>query len=292
MNCVTLPGSAQLWQRSRFPGLPGLLYIYCMKQRRYCTSCSKRKYTDSMRFVYYSLLKKGYWHCLDCLSCVKDNLHFISDPKNRYLIELFSGSKTVSSVAENDFGYRVFNVDIEEKYHPALCTDIAAMRLNQIPDRKQIAVVWCSVPCQFFTVLNIADHWDKITFNRRRYHYIPKTVQAKKAILLLEKTLWIIRKLNPDFYFIENPRGALRHMPQMNAIPFRYEVSYNDFGFDVYKPTDIFTNCNFLQFPKIKTAVGRSFNGSIKDGKNSFNNSLVPPELIASILKQIDDQRR
>jgi hypothetical protein len=258
------------------------------KQRRYCTCCGVKHYTENMREVYYRLLKKHAWHCLNCMSAMADNLHFHSGERDRYFIELFSGSKTISTVAGVEFGYSVFNVDIEDKYSPALCADIMQLRLNQIPNRNRVFCLWASLPCTFFTILNIADHWEKIVYSHRQYLYVPRSESARLAIKLLEKTIWLIKKINPVYFFIENPRGALRHMPQMNFAPYLYTVSYNDFGADCYKPTDIFTNCHFLKLPDIKTSVGRKFTGSVADQRNSFERSIVPPGLIREILKQVD----
>lgn len=257
------------------------------KYRHYCTHCGVKQYEKNMQLVYYKLLKKSYWHCLKCLSIGADNLHLKTGHKEPYFLEIFSGSKQVTTVAKNDFNYKTFTIDFESKFHPDCCIDVLKLPLKKIPQYSKISVVWASVPCTWFTILNIADHWEKITYSHRKYYYVPKTAEAKKALQLLEKTLWLIKKINPTYYFIENPRGALRHMPQMNFAPFLYTVSYSDFGEQVYKPTDIFTNCPGLQLPALKTAVGRKFENSISNMNNSFERSKVPPLLIKSILQQI-----
>lgn len=261
-----------------------------MKKRHYCTSCGIKQFDTSMKEIYYPLLKKSAWHCQNCMSSFADNLHFKTDSKDRYLVELFSGSKTVSKTAETDFGYNSFTVDIEDKFAPDLSADISKLCLNQIPNRDKVFILWASVPCTQYSILNLVNHWDKITYNHRSYYYFPKTAASRSAVQLLEKTLWLIKKINPTYFFIENPRGALRHMPQMNFAPFRYEISYNDFGLDIYKPTDIFTNCSFLKLPKISSSVGRVFPGSVAGMSSAFDRSIVPPALIKDILHQIDNK--
>ena len=241
-----------------------------------------------MKEMYYPLLKKAAWHCQGCMSANADNLHLSRDEKERYLVEFFSGSATVASTAKKEFGYHTFTVDREEKYFPDLSADISMLKLSQIPGRSKASVIWASLPCTQYSILNLVNHWEKITYNHRSYYYFPKTREARSAIQLLEKTLWLIRKINPTYFFIENPRGALRHMPQMNFAAFRYEISYNDFGLDIYKPTDIFTNCNFLKLPKLSSSVGRSFPDSVTRMNGAYDRSLVPPALIREILTQID----
>ena len=231
------------------------------------------------------MLKKSFWHCEKCMSINVDNLHQKISKNQPYLIEFFSGSKTVSKVAST-FNYKTFTVDIEEKFQPDLQADILKLRTNSIPGFEDTSIIWASIPCTYFTILNIANHWDKITYASRKYYYLPKTKEARTAIKILEKTLYLIRKINPTYFFIENPRGALRHMPQMRNIPV-HTVSYNDYGLDYYKPTDIFTNCPFLELKKIKTAVGRTFPGSVTNLNSAFERSIVPPKLIEEILYQI-----
>jgi hypothetical protein len=244
-------------------------------------------FESKMKNVYYPLLKKSAWHCQNCLSTFSDNLQIIPDEKERYLLELFSGSKTVSTTAEG-FKYKTFTVDIEKKYQPDLCTDLTKINLNQIPGQRKVSIIWASIPCTTYSILNLHNHWEKITHSHRKYNYVPKTNEAKKAIQLLEKTIWLIKSINPTFYFIENPRGALRHMPQINFAPIRHEITYSDFGMDIYKPTDIFTNCNFLQLPKIGSCVGKVLPGSVAGMNNAFDRSVVPRRLIQEILTQID----
>lgn len=254
--------------------------------RSYCTCCGIKQYRSLMKLVYYKLLKKHAWHCLKCLSLNADNLHFNLKEKEPYLIELFSGSKTVSNTA-NSLGFKSFTVDIEPTFCPDLVADIQNLKVNLLPGSAGAFIVWASVPCTFYSILNIENHWEKLTYANRKYYYIPKTQEARSAVRLLEKTLYIIRKINPVYFFIENPRGALRHMPQMASVPHLHTVSYNDYGLDIYKPTDIFTNCPFLQLCELKTAVGRKFSRTVLQMPNSFERSKVPGQLIESILSQI-----
>lgn len=259
-------------------------------RRHYCTSCGRKLYEESMKKVYYKLLKIHAWHCFKCMSTVTDNLQYTDASKTPYLLELFSGSKTISRTAAENFSYRTCTIDVESKYNPDICIDIAKLRIDRIPERKKVSIVWASVPCTYYTILNIHNHWQKLTYAHRKYYYIPKTKEAAKAIQLLEKTIYIIKEVNPVFYFIENPRGALRHMPQIQFAPFTYTISYSDFEAPHYKPTDIFTNCPFLTFPKIKTAVGRQFKSSVAAMNDSYERSIVPPGLIKEIFSQIQNK--
>lgn len=254
--------------------------------RSYCTKCGRKLARKKLVEIYYPLLKKSAFHCQECMSVNADNLHFDLRQKEPYLIELFSGSKTVSKVAQS-FGFRTFSVDIESKFFPSLVADISKLRVDQIPHPDSCAILWASLPCTFFSVLNIAYHWEKITYAHRKYFYVPRSVQAKKALQLLEKTLWLIRAINPLYYFLENPRGALRHMPSIRTVPFRHTVSYSDYGMDLYKPTDLFTNCPFIELTQLRRYQVRSYSQKISSMSSAFTRSIVPEQLIKSLILQI-----
>lgn len=261
------------------------------KTRRYCTCCNGKFYSGEMLEVYYPLLRKTAFHCRKCVSANADNLQYNLREKDLYLLELFAGSKTVSKTAAA-CGFQTFTIDIEEKFAPDLVADISQLNLKLVPGREKVFMIWASVPCTVYSVLSLSHHWEKITYAFRKYYYIPKTKEARFAAKLLEKTLYIIRKINPVYFFIENPRGALRHMPQMASIPFLHTVSYADYGLQVYKPTDIFTNCPFLKLHEISSSVGRDFGESIVNMNNAYQRSIVPALLVQSILTQVLDHHK
>lgn len=237
--------------------------------------------------IYYKFLHKKAWICTEHWSKNADNLQILNTKKQAVFLELFSGSKHISSKAQ-EYNYKTFTVDIDMGLQPDLSKDIRKVKLNELPGNVQI--IWASIPCTVYSILNLHNHWQKIPISWRNYYYVPKTKQAKEAIQILEKTLWIINRLNPLYYFVENPRGALRHMPQIKSIPFRHTVSYSDYGFDYYKPTDIFTNMPNLKLKKISSSVGKKFPNSIENLKNNYERSLVPEKLIETILNQVKNE--
>lgn len=254
--------------------------------RRYCTHCNRKFYIESLKEIHYPLLKKTAFHCLKCLSAYKDNLHTFLNPFKPQIIDLFSGSNSLKK-ALIDFPYSVFSIDINSALSPNLSADILTLSVNDIPNKRATFAIWASVPCTTFSILNSRHHWKPIRYSHRRYYYTPTTNAARESIRLLEKTLHIIRSINPAYYFIENPRGVLRHMPQMNAIPFRSTVSYHDYGAPVYKPTDIFHNVPGLDLSQLKGSVGRTFPAQIASMNNAATRAVVPPALIQSIFSQL-----
>ena len=199
-------------------------------------------------------------------------------------LELFSGSGHLSGSARAA-GYETFTVDIESKYNPDLALDIIKIRKNMLPGSAD--VIWASPPCTYFSNLNIGNHWDKIDLGYRNYYYVPTTPEARSALRILNKMFKVIRWLKPMYYFIENPRAGLRHFPYMKSIPFRKTVSYYDYGFDYFKPTDIWTNCPSFQPKDASYQNAQKFEKSVLDLNSSYERALVPPALIEYLFNSL-----
>ena len=234
-----------------------------------------------MKEVTYPLLRRSGWHCLKCMSAVADAGKERSSTGKSLFIELFSGSGHVAAAARTA-GFETITIDIEEDKKPDICIDIINLRNSALPGRAD--VVWASIPCTVYSTLSIATHWRKISIGYRQYQYIPQTPKSIEAIRILNKTIRLIRKLKPTYYFIENPRGALRHFPQMLLVPYRKTISYHDYGFEYYKPTDIFTNCPHFNPKRIKTAVNRKFEKELMDVGTAAERAIIPPNLILEVV--------
>jgi hypothetical protein len=152
------------------------------------------------------------------------------------VLELFSGSKSLSNVAQRG-GHRTFTVDIEPSFNPDLVMDILDFNTSMVPFVPD--VIWASPPCTAFSVAAIGKNWSKIDRS-------PKSIGAALGIRLVKATLEVIdlySSRNPDLtWFIENPRGMLRKMPFMQGIGRHITVSYCQYGDTRMKPTDIWTN--------------------------------------------------
>lgn len=85
-------------------------------------------------------------------------------------------------------------------------------------------------PCTAFTVMQIGRNWTR--------EHQPKTQSALDGLKLLNRTLEVIKQINPRFYVIENPRGKMRKMPQMEELE-RRTVTYCQYGDNRMKPTDL-----------------------------------------------------
>jgi site-specific DNA-cytosine methylase len=154
------------------------------------------------------------------------------------VLELFAGSRSFSKVAE-ELGHETFSLDVKEFDDIDLVIDILDLDFHLLFQElfkkgiDNIDCVWASPPCTYFSVASIGKHWNK--------DHTPKTLEARIGCQIIIKTLQIIDYLNPDYYFIENPRGKLRKLDFMQNLP-RATVTYCQYGDTRMKPTDIWTN--------------------------------------------------
>ncbi len=198
-------------------------------------------------------------------------------------IELFCGTKSFSNVAK-DHGHATFTLDIEPSFSPDLLADIRKVRASFLPQRP--VILWASPPCQAFSVAALRHNWNP---DRTPKH--PRVIEAQKVV---KKTLALIRAVNPDWWFVENPRGMLRHMPFMRGYR-RETVSYCQYGATVQKPTDIWTNAHWWR-PRPMCAAGAPCHEAARRGerrmgtqgmKNARERSRIPAGLFEDILAQL-----
>ena len=146
------------------------------------------------------------------------------------VLELFAGSRSFSKVAE-ELGHKTFTSDIKAFDKIDYVTNILEFDCTKVPFK--LDVIWASPPCTYFSVASIGKHWNKDN--------TPKTKEAVVGCQIVVKTLQIIEQLQPNYFFIENPRGKLRKLSFMQKLP-RTTVTYCQYGDTRMKPTDIWTN--------------------------------------------------
>lgn len=152
------------------------------------------------------------------------------------MLELFAGSRSVSKAAY-ELGMDTMSTDIVQYGGIDVVGDILTIPIEKwveyAPD-----VIHASPPCTAFSVASIGHHW-------RGGHraYIPKTDEALLGLALLRRTIEIIEAVKPKVWYIENPRGLMRKMPETLVLP-RKTIWYCRYGDSRAKPTDIWTNNN------------------------------------------------
>jgi len=200
------------------------------------------------------------------------------------LLELFCGTKSITKVFKTR-GWDTYTIDIEEEMNPDLCIDVMDLTTETIIEKfGKPNVIWASPPCTAFSVASLGYHWIG-----GKCAYIPKTEFAKQSQEIVKHTIKLIEELQPKYWFIENPRGALRKMPFMQDLP-RYTVTYCQYGDTRMKPTDLWTNHPNPQFkPMCKNgspchvAAPRGSRTGTQGLKNAKERGVIPPMLCEHI---------
>lgn len=126
------------------------------------------------------------------------------------VVDLFSGLGGWSQPFL-DAGHEVFRVELEPRLPAELHADILLIGPEDFPWHPD--VILASPPCEGFSVMNIGKNW---------YHDgTPKTAKAAHSLRLVEKTLLLVRQLDPTYWVIENPRDKLRALPVMVGLERR-----------------------------------------------------------------------
>ena len=199
------------------------------------------------------------------------------------VLELFAGSRSIGKVAEK-LGMEVYSCDLMPFDGIDCVGDIRDLDYSKIPFTPDI--IWASPPCTAFSVASIGRNWEKI--DDRLY---PKSENAKLGISLLQKTIEVINHYKPKFWFIENPRGAMRKMKDVEDFK-RHTVTYCQYGDTRMKPTDIWTNSD-LWIPKPHCKNGDPCHESAPRGsrtgtqglKNPYERSKLPENFCEEVLQ-------
>lgn len=146
-------------------------------------------------------------------------------------LDLFSGLGGWS-IPFKERGHSVVTLDIDPGFGPDIVADILEVDLSDLPRPD---VILASPPCEAFSVLRIGKNWTGPTDVPA---HSPKTLEATRALKIVHRTLWIIDKLQPQYWVMENPRAKLRKMPAMAQFE-RRTVTYCQYGEKFMKPTDL-----------------------------------------------------
>lgn len=211
------------------------------------------------------------------------------------VLELFAGSRSIGTAAEK-LNMNVFSVDWTDYENIDLKIDIGKLKKDDIPFIPDI--VWASPDCTTYSIAACSKHRNKDRSAKSQYAKDCDRINQHWMNLISE---WFFD--NPNLiFFIENPRGILRHMDFMKGLD-RHTVWYCQYGDDRAKPTDIWTNSKNWKPRKMCKNYKYDKNGNIIDKhchhesarrgaktgtqgrKNSYFRSKIPNELCIEILK-------
>ncbi len=210
------------------------------------------------------------------------------------ILELFAGSRSIGKQAEK-LGMNVFSVDWENYEGINLSIDIEQLKKEDIPFVPD--VVWASPDCTTYTIAAISTHRNR---TEPKSDYAIKCDNVNQHFISLIKD-WLV--INPNLvFFIENPRGMLRHMSWMQEFD-RHTIWYCQYGDVRAKPTDIWTNsktwipkpeCHNFKYDNDGNIINKhchheSARRGAKTGtqgkKGHYERSKIPDQLCEDVLK-------
>lgn len=214
---------------------------------------------------------------------------------NIKVLELFAGTRSVSKAFEKR-GHETFSVEWDKQFENIdIYDDVNNVTAEDILERfGHPDVVWISSDCTSYSVAALGKHRRK---NKETGELDPITDYARFCDSTNKYVISeFIKKLNPKFFFWENPRGGLRTMSFMQEFP-RYTVTYCQYTTDLplsqrrMKPTDIWTNHPNPKFKppckngdKCHAPAPRGARTGTQGIKGSVERSKIPTQLCEHIV--------
>ena len=157
--------------------------------------------------------------------------------------------------------------------------------------------LWASIPCETYSKLAGGLH------RNLKKGELESSPAAREHNFLFTKLASVMRwaqKLHPHVIFvIENPQGALSHMPLMNQLHNEFDlpdvtVDYCTLGRKEKKPTVLWTNCKGLHGytqPRFKCAKSCPYGkgkhpSNVRDNKE-IDHSIIPVQLAEAIAEYV-----
>ena len=204
------------------------------------------------------------------------------------VLELFAGTRSIGKAFEKH-GHEVYSIEWNKDFDNIdWYEDIGKITAQDIINRfGHPDVIWASPDCTSYSLAAISHHRVK---NKETGNLDPITDYAKFCDKVNAHVIDLIHELNPNYFFIENPRGGLCNMTFMQGIP-KYLVTYCQYGDTRMKPTHIFTNYPDPQFKHCKngdTCHEKAPRGSrtrTQGIRGSVDRSRIPDKLCEYIVE-------
>ena len=219
------------------------------------------------------------------------------------ILDLFSGTQSVKkALNELEIDYEYYGIDIYSPEDENLILDLSQDDIvekvkNVLPKDWQPDFIWASPVCARFSIatstkggnlyfertkqgIKVREDFTVLDWRHRNYtkEYIQK--EAKLHLKLVDNMQKILDYYNCDFV-IENPRSSfIKHI--LNPLYVPNKVDYCMYGFNMKKPTTIYSNYNL----HLKLCNHKNHQKTFQTGSRNYAvRSMVPPKLIMSILK-------
>ena len=213
------------------------------------------------------------------------------------VLELFAGTRSIGKAFEAE-GHEVYSIEWDESHEGiSWYADIGTITSQDILERfGKPDVIWASPDCSSYSIAAISHHRTQ----QPDGHLEAYSEYGKLCDSVNQNVIKLIKELDPDYWFIENPRGGLRKMRWMRYLN-RHTVTYCSYGDSRMKPTDIWSNHPCPQFKPMchngnrdchHEPAPRGSKTGTQGLKGSKERSRIPEELCKHIVRICEEGER
>ena len=130
------------------------------------------------------------------------------------VLELFSGTRSIGRAFEAR-GHEVYSIDYCDSFEADSHEDIGVVGVSDVVDAFGMPdVIWASPDCTTYSVAALGHHRKR---DPATGWLMPITDYAKICDCVNQHLMRLIAALDPEFFFVENPRACMRRMPWMGG---------------------------------------------------------------------------
>jgi len=191
------------------------------------------------------------------------------------VLDLFCGLGGFSQAFADSDRWDVTTVDIEDKFDPDITADVMNLRPSDFAG-QDFDVMLASPPCTDFSPVAWS-HGKRFSRDGE-----PLTEDAQESVALVYHTLGLVRALRPTYWFVENPRGALRWLIG------KPQGTVDQCAYDHYtkKPTDLWGDHPPMTYHRCE------HNTHTRDGITDFERGPSDPSDRAEMPQELSDAIR
>lgn len=195
-------------------------------------------------------------------------------------------------------------MDWDEKFPSSLHMDIGELTADMILEKfGKPDVIWIAPDCRTYSLAAISKHRRK---NSENGNLDPISEYATQCDKVNQHVLEVLKELNPELWFIENPRSCLQNMLWMKPYDkYKHLITYCKYSTDLpleqrrMKPTNVWTNHPNPKFlPPCKNGdpchvrAPRGSQTSTQGLKNATLRSMYPKQLCEHIVDICEEHFR
>jgi hypothetical protein len=212
---------------------------------------------------------------------------------NKLCIDLFSGTGGFSSAFEKSRQWDVTSVDSrddDESVNPDMVADVMDIDSGSFSlDDYSHTVMLASPPCKAFSLAGKHTHMDE--------DVKPLTDHAEEAMGLVKKTIDLSEEIQPDYWFLENPRGGLRRVMREKSWGLGEPtgtMSWCQYGASRMKPTDLWGEHPEMDYrfcangEDCHTSAPRGSQTGTQGVHSSVRRAAIPYSISLSILEAVE----